>query len=75
MALKSIIYPPAAAAKSLLIYRKPLARSGGLILSLYGHVYMASMWQGGKESTCNAGDTGLIPGLGRSPGGRNGTPL
>ena len=22
----------------------------------------------GKESTCNAGDTGLIPGLGRSPG-------
>ena len=24
----------------------------------------------GKESTCNAGDLGLIPGLGRSPGGR-----
>ena len=23
----------------------------------------------GKESTCNAGDLGLIPGLGRSPGG------
>ena len=22
----------------------------------------------GKESTCNAGDLGLIPGLGRSPG-------
>ena len=22
----------------------------------------------GKESTCNAGDPGLIPGLGRSPG-------
>ena len=22
----------------------------------------------GKESACNAGDTGLIPGLGRSPG-------
>ena len=22
----------------------------------------------GKESTCNAGDRGLIPGLGRSPG-------
>ena len=30
---------------------------------------------GGKESTCNAGDLGLIPGLGRSPGGRNGNPL
>ena len=25
----------------------------------------------GKESACNAGDLGLIPGLGRSPGGRN----
>ena len=29
----------------------------------------------GKESTCNAGDLGLIPGLGRSPGERNGSPL
>ena len=25
----------------------------------------------GKESTCNAGDMGLIPGSGRSPGGEN----
>ena len=25
-----------------------------------------------KESVCNAGDLGLIPRLGRSPGGRNG---
>ena len=25
-----------------------------------------------KASACNAGDEGLIPGLGRSPGGRNG---
>ena len=25
----------------------------------------------GKESTCNAGDLGLIPGLGRSPGEGN----
>ena len=28
-----------------------------------------------KESTCNAGDVGLIPGLGRSPGEGNGYPL
>ena len=28
-----------------------------------------------KESTCNAGDLGLIPGLGRSPGGRHGNSL
>ena len=26
----------------------------------------------GKESACNAGDPGLIPGLGRSPGEGNG---
>ena len=29
----------------------------------------------GKESACNAGDTHLIPGLGRVPGERNGNPL
>ena len=29
----------------------------------------------GKESACNAGDLGSIPGLGRSPGERNGYPL
>ena len=29
----------------------------------------------GKESTCNAGDPGLIPGSGTSPGGGNGNPL
>ena len=30
---------------------------------------------GGKESTCNAGDLGSIPGLERSPGEGNGNPL
>ena len=29
----------------------------------------------GKESTCSAGDLGLIPGLGRSPGEVSGSPL
>ena len=29
----------------------------------------------GKTSACSAGDLGLIPGLGRSPGERNGNPL
>ena len=29
----------------------------------------------GKESTCNAGDPGLISGLGRHPGEGNGYPL
>ena len=30
---------------------------------------------GGRESACNAGDLGLISGLGRSPGEGNGKPL
>ena len=29
----------------------------------------------GKESACSAGDLGLIPGSGRSPGEGNGNPL
>ena len=28
-----------------------------------------------KESACNVGDPGLIPGFGRSPGDENGYPL
>ena len=28
-----------------------------------------------KEPTCNIGDTGSVPGLGRSPGGGNDNPL
>ena len=34
-----------------------------------------SWWLRGKESTCNAGDMGSIPGWGRSLGGRHGNPL
>ena len=30
---------------------------------------------GGKDSACNAGDLGSIPGLGRSPGEGHGSPL
>ena len=36
-------------------------------------VYMKA--QMGKASACNAGDLGLIPGSGRSPGEGNGNPL
>ena len=32
-------------------------------------------WLSGKESTCNVGDLGSIPGLRRSPGEGNGYPL
>ena len=29
----------------------------------------------GKQSACSVGDLGLIPGLGRSPGGEHGNPF
>ena len=32
-------------------------------------------WLSGKESSCNAGDVGSIPGWGRSPGEEHGSPL
>ena len=32
-------------------------------------------WLSSKGSACNAGDAGLIPGWGRSPGGGHGNPL
>ena len=42
-----------------------------------GYMYTHGFLDGsaGKESACNAGDLGLIPGLGRCPGERNGSPL
>ena len=44
---------------------------------LYIHVYMHIGFPGSsdsKESACNAGNSGLIPRLGRSPGEENGYP-
>ena len=45
-----------------------------ILYTLY-YIIGFPQWLAGKESTCNAGDTGdkgLIPGSGRSPGGGNG---
>jgi len=42
----------------------------------YVYIYMGfPCGLAGKESTCSAGDLGLIPGLGRSPGEGKGYPL
>ena len=38
------------------------------------HDSMLPAWLSGKESACQAGDAGSIPGLGRSPGEGNGNP-
>ena len=43
-----------------------------------GVCYLLTGFSGGsdgKESTCNVGDPGSIPGSGRSPGEENGNPL
>ena len=36
---------------------------------------MLPRWLSGKELACEAGDTGLIPGLGKFPRERHGKPL
>ena len=43
--------------------------------ALFGSSSTLAGDSGGKESTCNVGDLGLIPGWGRSPGGGHGNPL
>ena len=45
---------------------------------IHTYTHISKGFPGGlvsKESTCNAGDPGLIPGLGISLGERNGNPL
>ena len=42
---------------------------------IYMHIYGFRASSAGKESTCNSRDSGLIPGLGRSPGEGIGYPL
>ena len=51
--------------------------SGGTFVQIRGEKW-ASWWLSNKASACSAGaagDLGLIPGLGRSPGGGRGNPL
>ena len=46
-----------------------------LFFLLFGYIILGfTGGSAGKESVCNAGDLGLIPGLGRSPGEGNGNP-
>ena len=46
-----------------------------MCIELCSHILELYRWLSRKESVCNAGDTGLIPGLRRSPGEGNGNPL
>ena len=45
-----------------------------LMVKQFAHKYFSG-GSSDKESACNAGDPGSIPGSGRSPGGGNGYPL
>ena len=53
----------------------PFLKLGYLSFSYWFGVLYTSSGSDGKESACNVGDLGLIPGLGRSPGGGHGNPL
>ena len=47
-----------------------------VIFLLFGYIILGfTGGSAGKESVCNAGGLGLIPGLGRSAGEGNGNPL
>ena len=48
---------------------------GKLNSNLCSHIWGFPGGSEGKASACNAGDPGLIPRLGRSPGEGNGNPL
>ena len=48
---------------------------GVFIFMLFEHLLGSPGGSDGKESVCNAGDPGSIPGLGRFPGEGNSSPL
>ena len=53
----------------------PLPKAELVPSSLSRLLLLPSCGSAGKESACNVGDLGLIPGLGRSPGEGKGFPL
>ena len=61
---RTVMAPVGASFTLLMCYSESVLRLKGL-----------SLWLRGKEPSSNAGDEGLIPGLGRSLGEGNGNPL
>ena len=53
----------------------PLEQLKSIKYSCLKQIWGSPAGSDGKESACNAGDPGSIPGLGRSPGEGNGNPL
>jgi len=52
-----------------------LKRKSAEVLTYFIHLKGFPGGSDGKESICNVGDLGSIPGLGRTPGGGHGNPL
>ena len=46
-----------------------------MYIQFQNYTHFDKIGSASKESTCNVGDLGLMPGLGRSPGEGNGYPL
>ena len=57
------------------IYWLRILGTRDVVMNKTGKILFSSGVSAGKESACNAGDLGSIPGLGRSPGEGNGNPL
>ena len=83
---KSCPYSVFLTPRLLSLHVSPLLTVSSLPLSLcpcyliYPYVHVTMLWGlpwqlSSKESACDAGDAGLIPGWGRSPGGGHGNPL
>ena len=51
------------------------AAAAAALFYCYLYIYWLPRWFSGKESACQTGDSGSIPGSGRSPGEGNGNPL
>ena len=59
-------------------FLQTLEKSSNILTQITKHSEKVLVWHcssDGKVSACNAGNLGSIPGLGRSPGEGNGTPL
>ena len=64
----------------MMVKRKFPRKAFKIIFEKQKSEYLITFWgfprgSVSKESACNAGDLGLIPGLGRSPGGGHGNLL
>ena len=71
--LRLLIFLPAILILAYASYRHLL--NIWLMFMIFSFTFSIRYWSDSKESACSAGDSGLIPGWGRSPGEGNGNTL